>query len=70
MNDLQVSHERRNSAMENMQAAQLSALREKCAAEVAELKCKQKNEYDALVSVHCTAPRAEDKHSRVCTARV
>lgn len=51
MNDLQVSHERRSAAMDNAHAAQLTAHREKCAAEVAELKCKQKNEYDVLVSV-------------------
>lgn len=37
--------------MESAQAARISGLLEKCAAEIEDLKSKQKNEYDVLVRV-------------------
>lgn len=43
--------------MDTAQAARMNALKEKCAAEIEELKAKQKKEYDVLVSTaHCTLP--------------
>lgn len=39
--------------MDATQAARTASLLEKCAAEIEEVKRKQKNEYDVLVSKYC-----------------
>ncbi|CAM9702387.1 unnamed protein product, partial [Sphacelaria rigidula] len=56
MAGLRVSHTRRGEAMDAAQIARIRALKEKCAAELEELKVKQKTEYDILISE--TATRA------------
>lgn len=50
MNGLRMSHTRRTAAMDAAQGTRVVALREKCVAEIEELKGKQKAEYDVLVS--------------------
>lgn len=52
MAGLRVSHTRRGEAMDAAQIARIRALKEKCAAELEELKVKQKTEYDILVRIH------------------
>lgn len=59
MNELQISHARRSTAMENLQAARLTDLKEKCATEIEELKRKHTYEYDVLVSVSCTTSHTD-----------
>lgn len=51
MNGLRMSHTRRTAAMEAGQAARVTALEEKCALEIDELRANQKKEYDILASV-------------------
>lgn len=51
MAGLRISHTRRGEAMDAAQIARVRALKEKCAAELEELKAKQKKEYDILVRI-------------------
>ncbi|CAM9483398.1 unnamed protein product [Ectocarpus fasciculatus] len=68
MNGLRMSHTRRSAAMNVAQEARITSLLEKCAAEIEDLKAKQKKEYDVLVGE--TATRATGGVSScVCTDR-
>lgn len=52
MNGLRMSHTRRSAAMTSAQEARIASLLEKCAAEIEDLKVKQKKEYDVLASTN------------------